>query len=96
MKVRDGFVSNSSSSSYVVVGIKLDELIANEIDKLLNLGFEEIGIFDDPVFIGKSFYSGDHNTTELNLGIIITYMGLLRQSIDDPNKVKLYHYGVYE
>jgi hypothetical protein len=97
MKIRVGFVSNSSSSSYVVVGIKLDKLTASETDKLLNSGFEKIGISDDcPIFVGKSFYGGEHKATKIDLGTIITYMNLLRQSIDDPNKVGVYHYGVYE
>lgn len=56
MKIRNGFVSNSSSSSFCIYGVTLS---SDEVYKLLNIPEDDQSDFDVSDFFG-----------ELNLGVI--------------------------
>lgn len=43
MKTRNGFVSNSSSASFVIVGVKISD---KELEKIFNSKNDEDGLFD--------------------------------------------------
>jgi len=65
MKIRSGFVSNSSSSSFVVVGFEIDDNIFTEKDYLIKLfGLKESEIPEDELdfenlFCDKTYSNPD-------------------------------------
>ena len=68
MKIRQGFVSNSSSSSFVIIGMKIDRHDVNEelegvVKKMKGFDIiddEESGYQDpDFVIVGKTIVEGD-------------------------------------
>ncbi|KKM97488.1 hypothetical protein LCGC14_1167390 [marine sediment metagenome] len=62
MKIRSGFVSNSSSSSFLLVGVKKDELTSEQLTMANSGGLEEHGGLDEPYFIGEEWYIGEYET----------------------------------
>jgi len=66
MKIRSSLVSNSSSSSFVLVGYNLSKTVDIEYDDLYNDGFEVI--YSDSnkhvsnAFIGKSLFDIDYSS----------------------------------
>jgi len=74
MKFRDGFVSNSSSSSFVVFGVKLSARKLGEEDYFISSIAEDIGCYDedgmaillgnDDIYFGKILAEGEDDLTE--------------------------------
>lgn len=65
MKTRNGFVSNSSSTSFIIIGYELDFVKKMEYDKLKNKNKGMIVILDeydddpDDIYLGKMI--SEHN-----------------------------------
>lgn len=70
MKIRNGFVSNSSSSSFCIYGTKItkEQFDLTSKERIKELGLEEhyyssSGYYDDDVYIGISWkYISDNET----------------------------------
>jgi hypothetical protein len=65
MKIRNGFVSNSSSSSFVLI---ISESVTNKLTKIEQELIKELGSYEKvlgaPAFIIEGFYDCDYNWLE--------------------------------
>lgn len=91
MKIRNGFVSNSSSSSFVMIGIRLDYDETNIQSTLETLGLNKDEIIEIIQSIGDSYWELDKyipdTVAELkikhNSDCQILYIGKELNSIED-------------
>jgi len=67
MKIRNGFVSNSSSSSFVLVGVKLSDITEKQRQLLEDNNFDELDDDENPEAIGVQLgYASDYETEEIS------------------------------
>ena len=75
MKLRNGFVSNSSSSSFLIVGVDQSKLTDEQIKLMEDNGFKEcceLGYEDDESgnILGKEWYIGEYKTESFSSNAI--------------------------
>ena len=91
MKIRSGFVSNSSSSSFLLVGMKKDELTPEQLTMANNGGLEEHGgDFDEPCFIGEEWYISEYETKSFHWDDVQDAYDRIRNVLGDEVDIKVY------
>lgn len=92
MKIRFGFVSNSSSSSFVLVGVDSSNLTDKQKEELYTNGFED-NSYDDPQAIGVRWRASDYEVESISIDEI---NGAAKKLKDlGFNNVKVYFGEVY-
>jgi len=87
MKIRNGFVSNSSSSSFVILGFKSNECVSNT-GKFRSTYVE----FDDADYVtGVVIADSDEYLEDAEVGDIQEKINEIAEFFDkDPSEIKLY------
>ena len=68
MKIRNGFVSNSSSSSFILVGVKLSDITEDQRELLENNScFSDVDNCEDPMAIGEEWTASDYEINSISL-----------------------------
>lgn len=83
MKIRNGFVSNSSSSSFMLIGVKACD-ISLSLDEALDLGFETA---NDGELVGVHFYVSEYETESFTLAQIQTAAQAVRDKLGKEPEV---------
>jgi hypothetical protein len=69
MKIRNGFVSNSSSSSFIILGVKTDEKLGERertiSGRVKSIYFEEIGYINGIVIESDEYLNKSTNFVKL-------------------------------
>ena len=90
MKIRNGFVSNSSSSSFLVVGVEASKLTEEQINKALDSGLEECGNTEYRPLIGIQRYISEGDTESFPVALIIAAEHTVRSVLGDEIDIKVF------
>ena len=95
MKIRNGFVSNSSSSSFVMVGVRVSALSDDDIKKL-----EDGGCWQDnyeyPVAVGKKWRGDEYETESMSIAEISSASDEIKKILGRDVDVELFFGMVYD
>ena len=102
MRIRKGFVSNSSSSSYIVVGKQVEDDVNDVWEEYEKKGFDVTYIEGSGYYIGECLSSvSDDGNCENTLDLedfersIKKMKDLFLKNNIDPEEVKIYHFYNY-
>ena len=99
MKVREGFASNSSSSSFVIIGIKFSQVMEDDrLQEFYKFGLDDSYQDTDDIVIGKTIsYMSDEASRSKAFDVedlqkqIVAVKDIFMKLGEDPEEVKVYH-----
>jgi hypothetical protein len=94
MKIRKGFVSNSSTSSFLIVGFPVTELTKEQLEIE---GMEKLSVWEDDdscSYFGIGWSSDENDASEIPLNFILESMKIVEEKIG--KKPKIYSWGVHQ
>jgi hypothetical protein len=90
MKIRSSFVSNSSSSSFIMVGVNLSEISSEQRNLLEENGFYDTDdLMGNETAIGKSWSASDYETETISLSELNDIAAQIKSVIGDDVEVSV-------
>jgi len=90
MKIRSGFVSNSSSSSFLLIGVDINSITDEQRELLEKNGFDSVDNYEDPGAIGSEWYASDYEINDIAVSTVNDTVAEIKSLLGEDADVRIY------